>query len=349
MNNKDHLLGVLLVGTGNVATSYLEYFRESERARLVAIADPNKAALQQARLACPCELAVEDYRTVLDRPEIDVVLVCTPHYLHHPVVCDALRAGKDVLSEKPIAVNLREADAMIDLAADQGRQFFVSLNMRFEADARHIRQLVQQEDLGRIVWARAAYLGYEIKNFSNPDHWKGDLTKAGGGVLLDGGYHVVDLLNSYFGKAKHVNAQGGRLVIETPGKGEDNVTLLVEYESGVIADLVASFTTSNVGCDQAPTLMLSMDLSGTEGTLFSGYDSARLKRHLDVVKPSGRSEVDLAAVGPMNKNDHFFDCFRDQTEPMVTAIDARNATAVVEAAYQSIKSGQRTAVDWRDS
>ena len=349
MNNNDHRLGVLPVGTGNVATSYLEYLCQSDRARLVAIADPNAEALQRACATCPCELAVQDYRTVLDRPEIDVVLVCTPHYLHHPVVCDALRAGKDVLSEKPIAINLREADDMIDLAGEKERQFFVSLNMRFEADARHIRQLVQQGDLGRIVWARAAYLGYEIKNFSNPDHWKGDLVKAGGGVLLDGGYHVVDLLNSYFGKAKCVNALGGRLVIETPEKGEDNIALLIEYESGIIADLVASFTTSNVGCDQAPTLMLSMDLSGTEGTLFSGYDSARLQRHLDVVKPSGRSEVDLGTVGALNKNDHFFDCLRDHTQPMVTAIDARNATAVVEAAYASMRSGQRTAVDWRDA
>ena len=349
MNDNHPVLGVFLVGAGNVASGYLEYFRDSVPAALVAIAEPNRDALERACATCPCKFTVEDYRSALDRPEVDVVLVCVPHYLHHPVVCHALRAGKDVLCEKPIAVNLREADEMIDLANQLQRRLLVSLNMRFEADVRKTTELIRQNTLGRIVWARAAYLGYEVQSFNDPNHWKGDLDKAGGGVLLDGGYHVVDLLNSYFGRAKHVQALGGRLVIDVPHKGEDNISILIEYENGSIATLVASFTTCNVGCDVAPTLMLSMDMSGTDGTLFSGYDSAQLKRHLEVLKPSGRSEVNFDSVGTLNKNDHFFNCIRTGSEPLVSAIDARNATAVVEAAYASMRTGEKTRVNWRDA
>ena len=88
---------------------------------------------------------------------------------------------------------------------------------------------------------------------------------------------------------------------------------------------------------------------GTEGTLFSGYDSARLKRHLEVVKSSGRTAVDLDASGRLNKNDHFLECLRSGSEPLVTAVDARNATAVVTAAYASMRSGEKASVDWREA
>lgn len=340
--------GVLVVGLGFVAEGYLHYLRDADRARLVAVADPFEPARQRAAEVCSFEAGVDDYREVLERPDVDVVIVCTPHNLHHPVVTDALRAGKDVLCEKPIAVNVAEADEMIDLARDRRRTLLVGLNMRFSGWSWQIDRLLGEGAVGRVVFARASYLGYETKRFNDPNNWKGDLVKAGGGVLLDGGYHVVDLLNWYLGRAKAVQALGGRRVIEPQNKGEDNVGVLIEYENGAFADLFASFTTCNVGCDREPTLFLSMDVSGTEATLLSGYDSARRHQSLEVVKPVGRDAIDLAPHGIPDKHDHFFDCIAGRDEPRVTALDGRNATAVVEAAYESIRSGNRVDVDWRD-
>ena len=340
-------IGVLVVGLGFVAGGYLEHFSRSNRTCPVIGADLDPDARQRATASYGLDASIERYQDGLDRDDIHLVVVCTPHHLHHPIVTEALRAGKDVICEKPIAISTEEADQMIDLAAQLGRTLLVSLDMRYGPDALKLQQLIRCDTLGRIFWARASYLGYETTRFGDPTNWRGDLERAGGGVLLDGGYHVVDLLNTYLGPAKSVQAQGGRLVVEAANKGEDNVGLLVEYESGAIADLVASFTTRNVGCDEAPTLFLSMDLSGTDGTVFSGYDSTRLKRHFDVVTTTKREEIDLSSIDAPAKNDHFLDCVTKGETPLATALEARNAVAVVEAAYESMRTGSRVMVAWR--
>jgi len=343
-------LGVMVVGAGDIARYYFEYCMQDERSRLVAVADPDPAARRRAEQQYTVEQVVEDYREVLRQNDIDVVIVCTPHYLHYPVVMDALRMGKNVICEKPIANTVAEADEMIDFAQACGKKLFVTLNSRFQKRTAKIYEVLSSGSLGKIFMARAAYLGYELTRMADPDHWKGDLEKAGGGVLLDGGYHVIDLMNSFLGAAKHVQALGGRFVITAPNKGEDNIFVLIEYECGAIADIQVSFTACNAGCYREATLMIDIDLYGTQGSLRYDYnwDTVQARERMELLYPEkGRQNVDLKGNAGLNCYRHFFDCLRNDTEPMVTALDARNTSAVVEAAYESMRTGKKTAVSWR--
>jgi predicted dehydrogenase len=339
-------LGTLIIGGGGVSQSYLDYFQGNESAPLVAVADPNPDIQEHVRKTYPGTEVIADYRELLGRDDIDLVVVCTPHNLHHSMVTRSLKAGKHVICEKPIAISVAEADDMIECAEKCGRKLFVGLNMRYDPRHQTIARALKENVLGRVFLARTSYMGYEVKRFADPDNWKGDLERAGGGVLLDGGYHVVDLLNMLFGRAKSVQACGGRLVIETEGKGEDNVLLQIEFESGVVASLYASFTVRNAGCDDEPTLGLQLDLFGTKASLYSSYDSPTRHVELNIKGHEETRDLDVVPV-PEIKTD-FIESIRTGSDTLVTAVDARNALAVVEAAYASLRDGGRVAVNWRD-
>lgn len=347
------VVGAMVVGAGNVSKSYLEFFAAGKNGtRLVAVAEPFEAARQTAARSYKPTVLVSDYREVLERDDIDLAVVCTPHDSHHAIVIDCLQAGKHVICEKPLSITVKEADEMLATAKACGRRLFTNLNMRFLNENYGIKRLVSQNKLGKPFMGYAAYFGYEVERLRAPNNWKGDKVKAGGGVLLDGGYHVVDLMNWFFGRAKFVQAMGGQFVINVPHKGEDNILVQVEYESGAIATLQVSFTICHTGCHKEPTLILEIDLFGTEGSIYGGinYDTIKLHRHLDLVTPSeGKQAIDIAEHEPPEVVPHFLKCIAEGTEPIATALDARNATAVVQAAYESIRTGQRVAVDWRSA
>jgi len=343
-------MGVLVIGCGEVSEGHLKYINEDARFKLVAVADPSEESLQCAKDNYAPQIAVSDYKEALNGDDIDIVMVFTPHYLHHSIVLESLRSVRHVLCEKPISMSLKEADNMINTAKVCGKELFVMLNMRFTPWARKIKELLGNQCIGRTFMARSAYFGYEVDRLADSNHWKGDLKKAGGGVLLDGGYHIVDLMNSWLGRATAVSSIGGQYVIEAQGKGEDNISLLVEYENGATATLQVSFTTIIPGCDKEPTLALEHSFMGTEGSIYSDYSwnpIDGLVQHLDIVSTQSKKAVDLDSVKSLNQLDHFMSCLTDGTTPIVTALDGRNALAVVEAAYESIRTSKKVDVDWK--
>jgi predicted dehydrogenase len=341
-------LGFMVVGAGIMGNHYFNALKNVPGAELAAVADVSALRLQQVNLEWRPRVVVADYREALDRPDIDIVIVCTPNRSHRDVTVNSLRAGKHVFCEKPLAMTVAEADEMIATAEACDRQLYVMLGMRFDKRHNMVRRLVFENAIGKPFLTRAYYLGYEMARMNDPASWKGDMVQAGGGVLLDGGYHVVDLLNDLFGRARAVQAIGRRQVIQPTNKGEDNIAVLIEYECGVIADLTVSFTAFNVGCRENPTLMLGMDVFGTDGTIQSDYDSSTLVQRLDVITTHGREKVDLTKVAVAQQVQHFIDCLTRGTKPVVTALDGRNATAVVAAAYESMRTGRKVPVEWKE-
>ena len=123
--------GAVVVGAGKVAATYLDYFSTNGNHPLVIIAETNPKAAEAAKMRYRPKLLLSDYREGLCREDIDLVVICTPHHLHHAMAIDALKAGKHVICEKPMAISVQEANKMIDAASHHNRKLFVMLNMRF--------------------------------------------------------------------------------------------------------------------------------------------------------------------------------------------------------------------------
>jgi predicted dehydrogenase len=187
-----------IIGAGQIGTYHLERYTKIPEARIVAVADlmPGKVDAAKSRFGIPDGYA--DYRGLLKRADIDAVDVCVHNNKHAPITIDALRAGKDVYCEKPMAGTFHDALAMADAARQSGRKLHIQMDHVFARETRAAKRLIDEGRLGKLYYARSFghrrrgrpfVDGYGSANFV-------DKSICAGGALFDMGiYHLAQVLH----------------------------------------------------------------------------------------------------------------------------------------------------------
>ena len=196
-----------VIGLG-VGIAHARGYQANPNADLIAICDIDPVRLKSRgdELGIPPEMRFYDYKEMLKLPELDVVSVALPNHLHAPVAIDALRAGKNVLSEKPLSVSVKDAEAMVNEAHACGRTLMVTFNYRFREDSRWLMGMRNAGKYGDIYYARAGWLRNSgIPGFGG---WFTTHALSGGGPLIDLGVHILDLTLWLMGYPKAVSVSG---------------------------------------------------------------------------------------------------------------------------------------------
>ncbi|HLK62122.1 MAG TPA: Gfo/Idh/MocA family oxidoreductase [Bryobacteraceae bacterium] len=218
----------LVAGIGDIATKrVLPAILEEPHSVLAGLVTRDPAKAEQYGVP-----AWTDFHSALAGCPADAVYIATPVFLHAPQTIAALRAGKHVLCEKPMALNYDEALSMQAAAEEAGRVLGVAYYRRRYPKVARARELMEAGAIGRPVFAEATNHWW----FSAEDGFRGwlvDPAKAGGGPLRDIASHRIDLMNYLFGTPVRVTGQVSTLV--QPIRVEDNATVLIEYESGLRA------------------------------------------------------------------------------------------------------------------
>ncbi len=246
------MLRWLVVGVGDIAVRrVLPAIQAEPRSELAGVVsrDPAKAAAWTGRVWTSLDAALAD-------PAVNAVYIATPVFLHASQSIAAMRAGKHVLCEKPMAMNLAEAGRMVRVARETGVRFGVAYYRRFYPKLLRARDLMRAGVIGQVTFARLTCHSW----FPAEDgrrSWLVDPAMAGGGPLYDIASHRIDALNFLFGRPARVSAHLANTVHRYAV--EDSATLLIEYESGV-RGLVDVRWNSKVPRDECHFL-------GTEGEL----------------------------------------------------------------------------------
>ena len=220
-----------IMGAGFVGRVHLDAMLAHADVARISVAESDAHQRDLVARDYPAQRAVADHRALLDDRSVDVIDVCLPHDLHHPVVLEALAAGKHVIADKPIANTLAEADEMLAAAGSSGRRFYVALNQRFLPCHQRTRALLEDGFIGPPSLAMLTIVGDERARMSIPGHWKGSWKRAGGGALADSGTHIIDLAHLWFGLPTAVQAHVARHVIEAPDKADDTAAVILQYLS----------------------------------------------------------------------------------------------------------------------
>ncbi|MDD4518019.1 MAG: Gfo/Idh/MocA family oxidoreductase, partial [Limnochordia bacterium] len=196
-----------IIGVGGIAqTAHIPSWRARKDAEIVAIADINEQKLKQVKEKFMVPHAFTDYREMLAMDEIDVVSVCTPNLTHGIISKDALKAGKHVLCEKPVAVTGKEAEDIAQTAKAVDRIFMGAFCRRFEAASQEMRRRIEQGELGNVYYAKAGYL--RRSGIPGLGGWFTDKSRSGGGCMLDIGVHALDLTYWLMGAPEPVSVTG---------------------------------------------------------------------------------------------------------------------------------------------
>ncbi|HLI48144.1 MAG TPA: Gfo/Idh/MocA family oxidoreductase [Chthonomonas sp.] len=342
-----------VIGTGGIANgAHLPgYANIPDECEIVALCDINPEALQRTAQRYPqVKHLFDDYRKLLELDEIDAVSVCTHNAAHYGPTVDALKAGKHVLCEKPIAINTQEAKEMVETARKQGKILQVGFNSRFSPTHQALKRFIDAGDLGDIYYARVQAL--RVRGIPGWGVFT-DKEKQGGGPLIDIGVHVIDLALWFMGHPKPISATGmtyqklgNRDLVGFMGQWdyknftvEDLAVGFVRFENGLTMTIEASFAANWKQDTQNITLL------GTDGGLETSpptivQEKHKALYHFEPRVPGGGQQFNTYNAEIKS----FVECVRDGKEPLVTGEQALIVAQITEALYRSAESGKEVAI-----
>lgn len=331
-----------VIGAGVVAPLHLQAIAALDDAELVGIAahDQKLAVVRAQEAGCPWFV---DHRQLLAL-EPDVVVVCTPHPSHPQLTIEALDAGAHVLVEKPLAVEAREADTMIDAAEQAGRLLAVCFQQRFRPVIATAHALVASGRLGELVRVSIVDPLYRPNSYYGTADWRGTWAGEGGGVLMNQAPHTLDLLCHLAGPPTRVWGLSRRR--SQPMEAEDTATALVEYPNGAVGTVAVSTVEMGVQRIELVGDRGRIEILG-ESLTFERFEP-RLSEHLPAAvemfdQPTIVSEQVSLLDG---RGDHldvhrdFAAAIRTGSAPRVPGRDARWSLELANAIVLSTHTGQ---------
>lgn len=214
-------LTVAVIGCGTIARSaHLPSYSQNPMADIKYVVDiiPEKAREMAEKYNVPH--FVTDYREVLEDKEVDAVSICTPNYTHAPITIDCLKAGKNVLCEKPASVNFELVKNMKEAADRADKILNIGVVNRFNTAVNKIKDIIESGELGKVYHVYCSFRSH--RSIPGMGGWFTTKAMSGGGVLIDWGVHFLDLIN-YCTNPERVLSVSSNIYSELAKKMEDYV------------------------------------------------------------------------------------------------------------------------------
>jgi predicted dehydrogenase len=332
---------------------------------LAGICDANESLARKGKEQAGFEFYCTDYHDLVARSDIDVIDVCTPNNLHYEPIIAALKAGKHVYSEKPLAYNFQQAKEILHVAEEAGVKHQITAEYRFIPALMKAKELIQQDFVGRVFHFRGAYLHAGYIDPKRPREWRLVKDVIGGGVLVDLGPHLLDIMMYLVGDVEKVCAVQRTYFTERPlpedptkmGKVEveDAIILMLQLHNGGIG--TTEFSRVATGAEDE----MRVEIHGQNGAL--GFNLMRPNELLAFNAKDGKLDQGFKHISTVQKYPppavmpapkftmgwirshvaaqyHFLDCIANDKEPSPTFHDALKVHQLIEAAYRSAETGQ---------
>lgn len=318
------------------AWSYARVLRELPETELVAIYDDSPERLRSAGETYGVKNLYSDVERLLQKEEVDAVVIASENSKHHALALAAAEAGKHMIVEKPIATTLRDADEMVSMAERKGVKLQVAFVMRYHDSAVKVRDTILSGTLGRVIAITATNHG------KYPGLWFGDPELAGGGAIMDHTVHVADLARWYTGdEFSKVFCYAGRN-IRKDLKVEDNALILCETRGGIKISIDCSWSRP--------------DTYPIWGDVYMGVFCENGYLVLDAFKSNvslveSSSPLTYHYYGPdadRNMILDFVNVIKTDGKPRASGHDGRQALEVALAAYESSRSGKPVSLPLKD-
>lgn len=221
-----------VIGCGLISKNHFKSLENIKHVTCAAVCDIDGDKAQEAGALYGISKIYTDYRELLRDPGIDVVHICTPHYLHAPMAVEALQAGKHVLCEKPMALTAADCERMLEAEQLSERQLGICFQNRYNESSAYMKQLIDSGELGAVLGARGQVTWNREPEYYIGSPWRGKWKTAGGGVLINQAIHTFDLLQWLAGPVSTVEAGISTKRLKGTIEVEDTVDIYMTGESG---------------------------------------------------------------------------------------------------------------------
>jgi len=342
-------IGIGIIGAGDWAGTHADHYRRfPDLGELMAFADPDRGRAEKSATTWGVKTFFADYRELLARDDISLVSVCAPPSIHAEISLAALRAGKHVLCEKPLAASLSECDAMIAEAEQRGLVLAGVFQNRFFRSALQAKALLDSGELGRPLHACLAGLWWRGPEYYAVP-WRGTWERECGGTLLNHHSHLLDVALHLLGDAEVVHAEMATLAQKIDV--EDAAAVVMRMRSGALLTLLAS-SADHHGEDcrielAAEKAGLTLELYGrsplvvrvSRSASAGGYPEPDRDAEGAIMEKAGRlvPAPRFEALETVIRN--VLMAARGEEKPLVSGREARRVVEHIFAVYQAASTG----------
>ncbi|MFD1956482.1 Gfo/Idh/MocA family protein [Paenibacillus thailandensis] len=344
-----------VIGAGAIGDVHMKTFKQVQGAEVVAVTDMS-AELAGKRAEEHGISVAATPQQLFDDKTIDAVIVAVPNKFHAELAIEALKHGKHVMLEKPMAIDSAAAWSVVEEQRKSGKIVMLPHQMRWGGLARAVKERIEQGELGRIYNAKTSYM--RKKGIPGWGSWFTRKDLAGGGPLIDIGVHMLDLTLYLMGNPKPVSVYGSTYAEFGPQKRgignwgtpnwdgyfdvEDLASALIKLDNGATLALDVSWAAHSAAISEEPTV----HLMGTEGGISMVGGSGTFVTHKD-------NEVVTSEIAPADdRNDrvllseHFVDCIKEGKEPITSAMTGYTNNRILDAIYESSRTGNEVKLHW---
>lgn len=343
-----------IVGLGSIAGAHIAGYEALDNVEIYALCDINEERLKKRGEQLGVTRLYTDIDDMLAAvPELDAISVCTWNNAHAKCSIAALKAGKHVLCEKPMAMNTKEAEEMKKVADESGKLLMIGFVRRHGNDCQVLRDFISAGSLGDIYYGKVMYL----RRNGCPGGWFGNKSLSGGGPLIDLGVHVIDLTRYLMGNPKPISVYGatfeklgarkelkeGKSGWGSVGAGQEDIfdvedlaTALIRYDNGAVISVETSFSLNTEFKEKG-----QVELFGTKGGAKMDPDLHifnNINGYMTNVNFANPTSFDFSNTFKQEIA-HFISCITDGTECIATAQDGIEVMKILDGIYESAKTG----------
>ena len=339
---------IAVVGCGKIAqVRHLPEYADNKDAKIVAVFDVCYERAQEMAKKYGA-IAYKSYDELLENKEIDAVSICVANVYHCDMTIAALKAGKHVLCEKPMAITLEQCEEMNRVAKEAGKYLMIGHNQRLSKAHSTAKKLIMNGEIGKILTFKTGFGhgGPETWAIDSKNIWFFDKKAASFGAMADLGIHKTDLIQFLTGqKVSEVIAYAGTLdkkdSLGEPIGVDDNAICIYKMDGGAVGTMTASWT--YYGQEDNSTI-----LYGTEGIMYI-YDDPKYS----IVVEHKDGMYNYYQIDQIQTNDNqtksgvidlWVDCLVNQKVPEISGEDALSAMKAVFAAIDSVKTGKKVVI-----
>jgi len=341
MNN---VLGFVIVGCGRIALKHAELLSGGHiaGAKLIAVCDhqPDRAQKFSEKYKVPFYTDMHEMMRK-EKDKVDIISVLTHSGAHAENTIDLAQYGKHIVVEKPMALTLDDADAMIRACDLAGVRLFVVKQNRYNKAVQELRKALEADRFGKLITGDVRVRWCRTQEYYDRDPWRGTWADDGG-VFSNQASHHVDLLEWMLGEPESVYATAKTALVDI--EVEDTGAAIIKFKNGAIG--VVQATTASRPID----LEGSLSVLGEKGTVVIGGFAVNemeifefAEKHSDdenVIKECNQKPPNVYGFGHLPYLEHVVDCIKNNTAALVDGLEGRRSLELISAIYESIETGK---------
>ena len=331
------MIKIGLLGCGRISKNHFEAITQQQDAQVIACCDIIEERAKEAAEKYNIPIWTTNYEEILQNPNIDLISICTPSGLHPAHGIQAAKAGKNVLTEKPMACRLNEADELINACEEAGVKLFVVLQNRLNPAIQLVRRAFEEGRFGKIYMITSNVFWTRPQDYYDMSPWRGTW-KLDGGAFMNQASHYVDMVQWFGGPIEEVKSITATLARNI--EAEDTGSAIIRFQKGAIGSINVTMLTYPKNLEGSITILGAKGTVRIAGTSMNKIEQWEFADKQDYDKEIEQHNTNPASVYGFGHSGYYhnvIECLQGKVKPISDGPEGRKSLNLLEQIYRTNK------------